>query len=115
MILPPEKQGQSGLMSFLTGSGALDLMKAQENPAMDMFKNVLDSRQISEQVAQDPRIRKYFSTFDTSFKAVMGSVHNSMESQALRNNMFQIDIKIQTHWNPTQAEKDSARLLVPYL
>jgi LPS O-antigen subunit length determinant protein (WzzB/FepE family) len=36
-LLPPEKQGTSGLMSFLTGSGALDLMKGAENPATDMF------------------------------------------------------------------------------
>ena len=71
-ILPPEKQGQSGLMSFLTGSGALDLMKGQENPAIDMFKNVLDSRQLSEQIAKEPRIRRYFATFDTSEKGIAG-------------------------------------------
>ena len=114
-ILPPEKQGQSGLISFLTGSGALDLMKGQENPATDMFKNVLDSRQLSEQIAKDPRIRRYFATFDTSEKRIAGGIHSSMESQALRNSIFEMDITIQTHWNPTQAEKDSARLLVPYL
>src|SRR5687767_4390503 len=37
-LLPPEKQAMGGLMSFLTGSGALDLMKGAENPATDMFK-----------------------------------------------------------------------------
>jgi hypothetical protein len=71
-IIPPEKQGQSGLMSFLAGTGALDLMKGQENPALDMFKNVLDSRQLSEEIAKDTRIRRYFASFDTSSKGIVG-------------------------------------------
>jgi len=90
-------------------------MKGQENPAIDMFKNVLDSRQLSEQIVNDPRIHRYFATFDTSIKAIAGAIHNSMQSQALRNNIFQLDVAIQTHWNPTKAEKDSASQLVPYL
>jgi uncharacterized protein involved in exopolysaccharide biosynthesis len=114
-LIPPEKNQQSGLMSFLTGSGALDLMKGAENPAMDMFKNVLDSRLIADQVAQDPRIYHFFSTFDTSRKAVADMAHGSMESEALRNSMFNLTINIKTHFNPTAGEKDSARLLVPYL
>ncbi len=115
-LIPPEKQGQSGLMSFLTGgSGALDLMKGAENPAIDMFKNVLDSRQLSEQIAKDPRIRRYFATFDTSEKGIVGSVHNSMLSEALRNSIFTLIITVKTHWMPDQAEKDSAKFLVPYI
>jgi tyrosine-protein kinase Etk/Wzc len=115
-LIPPEKQGQSGLMSFLTGgSGALDLMKGAENPAIDMFKNVLDSRQLSEQIAKDPRIRRYFATFDTSEKGIVGGIHSTMLCEALRNSIFTVDITIKTHWLPDPAEKDSARLLVPYL
>jgi tyrosine-protein kinase Etk/Wzc len=115
-LIPPEKNQQSGLISFLTGgSGALDLMKGAENPAMDMFKNVLDSRLVSEQIAKDQRIRRFFSTFDTSEKAIVGMVHGALESEPLRNSMFNVKITLQTHWNPTQTEKDSARLLVPYL
>ena len=115
-LIPPEKQGQSGLMSFLTGgSGALDLMKGAENPAIDMFKNVLDSRQLSEQIAKDQRIRRYFATFDTSEKGIVGGIHNAMLCEALRNSIFTVDITIKTHWLPDAAEKDSARLLVPYL
>jgi hypothetical protein len=115
-LIPPEKQGQSGLMSFLTGgSGALDLMKGMENPAIDMFKNVLDSRQLSEDISKDPRIRRYFSSWDTSSKVILFSVQGSMTCEALRNGIFNVMIDIKTHWNPTQAEKDSARALVPYL
>ena len=115
-LIPPEKQGQSGLMSFLTGgSGALDLMKGAENPAIDMFKNVLDSRQLSEQIAKDPRIRRYFATFDTSEKGIVGYVHNSMLCEALRNSIFTLNITVKTHWMPDPAEKDSAKFLVPYL
>jgi uncharacterized protein involved in exopolysaccharide biosynthesis len=53
-LLPLEKQSsQSGLLSFLTGSGALDLMKGQENPALSTFKSILDSRQLAELIVQD--------------------------------------------------------------
>jgi tyrosine-protein kinase Etk/Wzc len=115
-LIPPEKPGQSGLMSFLTGgSGALDLMKGMENPAIDMFKNVLDSRQLSEQVAKDTRIHRYFATFDTSEKAIASLVHNSMSCEALRNSIFNVDISIKTHWNPVPEERDSAQILVPYM
>jgi uncharacterized protein involved in exopolysaccharide biosynthesis len=114
-LIPPEQQRQSGLMSFLTGSGALDLMKSQENPAIDMFKNVLDSRQLSEQIVKDERVRRYFSTFDTSQKAIAGMIHGSMQCEALRNSIFSMEIEIKTHWNPTRAEIDSAGHLVPYL
>jgi tyrosine-protein kinase Etk/Wzc len=114
-LIPPEKNQQSGLISFLTGSGALDLMKSAENPALDMFKNVLDSRLIAEQIEEDPRIHRYFATFDTSAKGIAGAIHNSMQSEALRNSMFDVSVSIKTHWNPTQEEKDSARMLVPYL
>jgi hypothetical protein len=114
-LIPPEQQRQSGLMSFLTGSGALDLMKSQENPAIDMFKNVLDSRQLSEQIVKDERVHRYFSTFDTSEKAIAGMIHSSMQCEALRNSIFSMEIEIKTHWNPTRAEIDSAGHLVPYL
>lgn len=115
-LIPPEKQGQSGLISFLTGgSGALDLMKSAENPALDMFKNVLDSRQISEQIAKDQRIRNYFSSWDTATKVIVYGIHSSMTCEALRNSEFNVQIDIKTHWFPSQGEKDSAKLLVPYL
>ncbi|MEI8134551.1 MAG: GNVR domain-containing protein [bacterium] len=114
-IIPPEKSQQSGLLNFLTGSGVLDIMKGAENPALDMFKNVLDSRQLSEQIAEDPRIFRYFSTFDTSKKLVAELIRSSMESEPLRNSLFNVSISIKTHWNPTQAEKDSAKNLVAYL
>jgi tyrosine-protein kinase Etk/Wzc len=114
-LIPPEKSQQSGLLSFLTGSGALDIMKGAENPALDMFKNVLDSRQLSELIAKDPRIHRYFYTFDTSEKAIASAVNKSMESEALRNSLFNVTVNIQTHWMPSAAEADTARVLVPYL
>ena len=114
-LIPPERQGQSGLMSFLTGSGALDLMKGQENPSIDMFKNVLDSRQLAEQIAKDTLVRRYFSGFDTSEKAIAGMVRSSMQSEALRNSLFSMEVNVKTHWNPTRSEIESARQLVPYL
>ncbi len=115
-LVPPEKQsGGNQLLSFLSGSSALDLMKGAENPALDMFKNILDSRTLSLEIAGDPRVKKYFSSWDTSQMSIAFAVHDCLTSEALRNGMFNVQVDIKTHWFPTVAEKDSARALVPYL
>src|SRR5687767_2908492 len=84
-IMPPEKDKTSGVMSFLSGSGALDLMKGHENPQMDMFKNILDSRFMSEMIAGDSLVKEYFSRFDTSFNAIAFFARSSLTSDPLRN------------------------------
>lgn len=114
-LLPPEKQQLGGLMSFLAGSGALDIMKTQENPALDLFQNVLESRTLAEEVAKDARIKRYFSSWDTSTLAVAGAVQRSMTVEALRNGMMTVTIDMVTHWTPEDAEKDSAKVLSAYL
>lgn len=114
-LLPPEKQQLGGLMSFLAGSGALDIMKTQENPALDLFQNVLESRTLAEEVAKDQRIKRYFSSWDTNTLAVAGAIQRSMSVEALRNGMMTITIDMVTHWTPEDAEKDSAKVLSAYL
>ncbi|HET6510896.1 MAG TPA: Wzz/FepE/Etk N-terminal domain-containing protein, partial [Candidatus Kapabacteria bacterium] len=114
-LLPPEKQAMSGLMSFLTGSGALDLMKGAENPATDMFKNILDSRALSEIIAKDERAIRYFSRWDTSHLAIRGSVASVMTSEPLRNGLLTVTVEIPTHMMPSKEEQDSARLLSAHL
>lgn len=115
-LIPPEKQSAgSSLMSFLSSSSALDMMKASENPALDMFKNIIDSRTVAEEIAQQPPIRKYFSTFDTSLQAIAGGVRECLTSEQLRNGMFSVQVDIKTHWLPSAAEKEAARQLVPTL
>jgi len=115
-LLPPEKSGASGLMSFLTGSSAaLDLVKGQDNPQLDMFKNILESRVTSEQIATDSRVRKYFSKWDTSFKAASGMSKETLSSEALRNGMMTVTVEIPTPWFASSAEKDSAKQLSAYM
>lgn len=115
-ILPPEKQGGvGGLMSFLAGSSALDLMKAQENPAVDLFKNILDSRMLSSEVIADPRISRYLGTFDTSRMGKLGMVHDAMESDALRNGMMTVTVELPTHWLPKRQEIDTVERLSAYI
>lgn len=115
-LIPPEKQSSgSQLLSFLSGSSALDMMKGAENPALDMFKNVIDSRTVSEEVAKDSAMYKYFSTFDTSVDAIAGSIRDCLTSEALRNGMFNVQVDVKTHWLPSSAEKEQARHLVPKL
>lgn len=114
-LLPPEKQAMSGLMSFLTGSGALDLMKGAENPATDMFKNILDSRGLSEIIAKDARVRKYFSSWDTSDKAIKFMVSKVMTSEPLRNGLMTVTVDLPTHWMPSKEQQDSAKVMSAYL
>ncbi|HEY6170966.1 MAG TPA: GNVR domain-containing protein [Candidatus Kapabacteria bacterium] len=115
MLMPPEKEKAGGLMSFLSGSGALDLMKGQENPALDQFKNVIDSRAVSETLAKDARLQKYFSVFDTSFDAIAFHIKNSMTSEPLRSGVMTVQVDIKTQWLPSSEQKEEARLLTSYL
>jgi len=115
-VLPPEKQaGVGSLMSFLAGSSALDMMKSQENPALDLFKNVLESRMLSEEVARDKRIIGYFSHFDTARGAIAHMALASTASEALRNGMMTVTVTLPTHWLPASSEIDSAKVMSAYL
>lgn len=114
-IMPPEKDKSGGLMSFLSGSGALDLMKGQENPQMDMFKNITDSRFMSESIARDSRVHNYFSRFDTGFDAIAFQARSALTSEPLRNGVMNLQVDIKTHWLSDGDERDSARLLSSYL
>jgi LPS O-antigen subunit length determinant protein (WzzB/FepE family) len=114
-ILPPERQsGVGGLMSFLAGSAALDLMKSQENPAVDLFKNVLDSRMIAEEVVADKRVRSYLDSFDTTKDLHFMMLHEAVTSEALRNGMMTVTVEFSTHWLPSSAQVDSVRRLTAY-
>ncbi len=115
-VLPPEKQaGVGNLMSFLAGSSALDLMKSQENPALDLFRNVLESRMLSEEVMKDPRVHRYFATFDSSKLGMSAMILNATTSEALRNGMMTVSVSLPTHWLPKQPEIDSAKAISAHL
>jgi tyrosine-protein kinase Etk/Wzc len=115
VVIPPEKQQMNGMLSFLSGSGALDILKAAENPALDLFKNVLDSRSLSEEIAQDPFVYSYFKSWDTGRANIAGMAQNILTAEPLRNSMMTVMVEIPTHWNPRESEKDSAKKLSAYL
>jgi tyrosine-protein kinase Etk/Wzc len=117
-LLPPEKQSMGGLMSILTGSGgggALDFMKGGENPAIDLFKNILDSRSLAEIVASDPRVHRYYSQWDTSRTGILELVDESMESEPMRNGLMSVTVTVPTFWMPEQAQQDTAKELSAYM
>jgi tyrosine-protein kinase Etk/Wzc len=114
-LMPPEKDKTGGLMSFLSGSGALDLMKGQENPALDVYQNVMESRVLSESIARDPMVNAYFKTFDTAFDAIAFHALSSTKSEPLRNGIMNVQVDIKTHWFPSSEEKEAARKLAPHL
>lgn len=115
-LLPPDKKEAEGLSSFLEkAASALNTMKSQENPSTDLFLNILQSRELSVQLARDSRIKRYFSSFDTSERGIIGLVGGCYVSEALKNNVIQLRTEIPTHWQPTQQEKDSAQVLSAYV
>lgn len=114
-LIPPEKQSaERGLLSFLTGSGgALDILKAQENPALDMFENIIESRQVAEQVARDSAIHAYYAQWDTTERGIVGALQKSIAAEPLRNNMMNVIVRVKTPWMPSSQESEYARQLVP--
>jgi len=115
-LLPPEKQEAQGLLAFLAdAASSLNTMKSQENPSMDLFQNVLESRRFAEEVGKDPRIKRYYSSFDTTPLAITFAVMKSLKATPLRNGILEVFSEVKTHWNPTQEEKDSAQALSYYL
>ncbi len=115
-ILPPEKAGMSNMLSFLTGSGgAMDLLKTSENPALELYRNVLDSREISEELSHDSRIHAFFHSFDTAELAIVDHIHAAITSEPIRTGgLFTVSVDLETHPRPSQAEIDSTKQLVAY-
>lgn len=119
-LLPPEKGSGGSLMSFLSGSGAggaLDLLGggASKTPEMDLYKSILESRTISEDIVRDARIRRYFSSFDTSHLALVWMATKTLTAEASRNNIMSLTVDLPTHAMPSSAERDSAKVLSAYL
>jgi tyrosine-protein kinase Etk/Wzc len=117
-VLPPEHEGAGGMLAFLANSSsALDLLKGDlgSNPTLEIFKTIIESRTISEEVAADPVIRNYFRQRDTTFKSTVDALQGSIQSDALRTGMLTVTVKVSAPRFASGAAKDSARRMSGYI
>lgn len=117
-VLPPEHESAGGMLAFLANSAsALDLLKGSisENPTLDLFKTIVESRSISEDVAHDPAIYAYFHRRDTSFKSMTDLLQSSVQSEAMRTGMMTVSVKLSAPVFASKIARDSARQMTAYL
>ncbi len=117
-VLPPQHEGASGMLAFLTSSAnALDILKGgvSENPTLDLFKNIVESRSMSEDVAHDSIIHAYFYRQDTSMKSIVDVLQGSIQSDALRTGIMTVEVKLSAPGFASAAAQDSARRMSAYV
>jgi capsule polysaccharide export protein KpsE/RkpR len=117
-VLPPEHEGAGGMLAFLANSAnALDLLKGglSENPTLDLFKTIVESRSISEDVGHDPAIYAYFHRRDTSLEAMTNVLQGCVQSEAMRTGMMTVSVKLSAPGFASKITCDSARQMTAYL
>lgn len=118
-VLPPEHSGAGGMLAFLANtSSAFDFLKSAtsaENPALDLFKTIMDSRTIAEDVAKDSIIRAFLMRSDTSSKAHAERLHGSLSTEVLRTGVFTVSVQLGTPRFPSTKQRDSARTMAAYI
>jgi tyrosine-protein kinase Etk/Wzc len=117
-VLPPERQGVGGMISSLLGnSAALDLLKggASDNPTLDLFKTIVESRSVAEEVAQDQRVVTFLRNYDTTRANYPKILLASIQSEELRTGEFTLTVSVPTPRFPTKSETDSTRLMSAYI
>ncbi|MDP4200327.1 MAG: Wzz/FepE/Etk N-terminal domain-containing protein [Bacteroidota bacterium] len=118
-VLPPERSGSGGMLAFLANtSSAFDFLKngaGADNPTLDLFKTIVESRTIAEDVARDSIVHDYLKRSDTSWKGIVGQLQGSLSSEAMRTGMFTVSIKLRTPRFPSAHQRDSVRMMTAYI
>jgi len=119
-ILPAEHEGMGGMLAVLANanaSSALDLIKgdAAASPTLELFKAVVESRSIAEDVATDSAIRTYFLRRDTSGKAIVNALQSGISSEALRTGMLTVTVFLPAQRFASSIQIDSAKVMSAYI
>ncbi len=117
-VLPPQHEGTGGMLAFLASSAnALDILKGgmSENPTLDLFKTIIESHSIAEDVATDSAIRTYLYRTDTSRKGMIDALQGSIQSEALRTGMMTVTVKLSAPRFASITAQDSARNMSAYV
>ena len=120
-VLPPEHEGMGGLLSFLasssSASAALNLLGSDigANPTLELFKTIIESRSIAEDVASDSVIYAYFHRRDTSQKGIINTLNGSIQAEALRTGMLAVSVKVAAPRFASHRELDSTRKMAAFV
>ena len=119
-VLPPEHEGMGGLLSFLSSSSAstaLSLLGGDigGNPTLDLFKTIIESRSVAEDVAMDPAIHTFFLRRDTSQKGMVDALNATIEGNALRTGMLSVTVNLNAPKFSSAIELDSTRTMAAYI
>ncbi len=119
-VLPPEHEGMGGLLSFLSSSSAstaLSLLGSDigGNPTLELFKTIVESRSVAEDVATDSAIHSFLHRRDTSRSGIVNTLNNSIQAEALRTGMLSVSVKLAAPRFASRAELDSTRKMSAYI
>jgi hypothetical protein len=105
------------VLANANASSALDLLKGDvaASPTLELFKTILESRSIAEDVAADSVVSTYFLRRDTSRKAIASVLQSSVESEALRTGMLTVSAMISAPRFASSSQLDSARKMSAYI
>ncbi|HET6401995.1 MAG TPA: hypothetical protein VFH95_11425 [Candidatus Kapabacteria bacterium] len=119
-VMPPEHEGMGGLLSFLSNSSAssaLNLLGGDlgVNPTLDLFKTIIESRTVAEDVAKDSAIHHFFYRRDTSQTGIVNTLNGSIQGDALRTGLLNVTVKLAAPKFASRAALDSTRKMTAYL
>jgi tyrosine-protein kinase Etk/Wzc len=119
-VMPPEHEGMGGLLSFLSNSSASSALSLRGgdlggNPTLDLFKTIIESRTVAEDVAKDSAIHNYFYRHDTSRMGIVNTLNGSIQGEALRTGLLSITVKLSAPKFASGAALDSTRKMSAYV
>jgi tyrosine-protein kinase Etk/Wzc len=114
VFLPPDRASSAGMLAAEHASGALKILKAVENPSVDLLQNLLESRAMSSKLAKDSIIRRFYSKFSVDDEMMDAAIRSSILVTPSISNVL-VTGTVTTGWFSTQSEKEEARHLSAYL
>jgi uncharacterized protein involved in exopolysaccharide biosynthesis len=114
VLLPPDRISSSALgLNLKSSGGALKMLKAVENPSVDLMQNLLEARDVARRIGEDSAINSYYTTY----VAPTGEFLNRTEwvqSTLLvvpSITMVKVNTTVSTSWSAGPAEKEACRLI----
>jgi tyrosine-protein kinase Etk/Wzc len=114
MMLPPDRMSSYGLLTKLNSGFALDLLKEVENPSVDLLQNILESRSLSERLARDSTIHRFYALQGLHGPEIVEAVESALKVEP---GFTKVTVKgtVETGWMPSASEKEQARVLSSYI
>ncbi len=119
-VLPPEHEGMGGLLTYLSSSAssaALNLLGGTlgASPTLELFKTIVESHTVAEDVASDSVVHAFFYRRDTSQKGIVAQLNGSVLGNAERTGTLTITVQLSAPRFASARELDSTRKMAAYV